>query len=293
MARPTRLTIAKKDIFAVFDQATQKVYSQQQLAGLLSEHRSYWRLAERTTASEFIAFLQKQGVLKAATFRSDLYHREITRYSWGDTSIYELAQSLRARGYLSHSTAVALHGLTDLIPKTLYANVEQSPKPTSPSSLTQRGLDSAFARKQRRSNMTFAYDDWSVTIVNGKNTGELGVEEIAGPSSELLRVTNLERTLIDIVVRPDYSGGIFHILEAYRGARDQVSTNRLVATLKKLDYVYPYHQAIGFLMQRAGYNSARYSMLRELGSEFDFYLTHDMKNPRYLAEWRLFIPEGI
>jgi predicted transcriptional regulator of viral defense system len=293
MARPTRLTVAKKDIFSLFEEATSKVYSQAQLAGILSEHRAYWRLAGRTTARDFIAFLEKQGKLKASTFRAEKYGREIVRYSWGDASIYELAQSLQMRGYLSHSTAVALHGLTDLIPRTLYVNVEQSPKPAHNGPLTQRGIDLAFSRKQRQSNMIYDHDGWSVTVINGKNTGSLGVEEIVGPSVERLRATNLERTLIDIVVRPTYAGGIFQVLEAYRAAKDRISTNRLIATLKKLDYVYPYHQAIGFIMERAGYPKSRYEMLRELGLQFDFYLSHDMKEPEYSTEWRLYFPQGF
>lgn len=293
MARPTRLTIAKKDILALFDQSPQKMYSQTQLAGILVQQRAYWRLAERTTARDFIAFLEKQGNLKPNTFRAEKYGRETTRYSWGDASIYELAQSLQPRGYLSHSTAVALHGLTNLIPKTLYLNVEQSPKPVPSTSLTQRGIDLAFSRKQRQSNMTYEREDWSVTIINGKNTGALGVEEIVGPSEERLRATNIERTLIDIVVRPTYAGGIFQVLEAYRAAKDRLSTNRLVATLKKLDYVYPYHQAIGFLMERAGYDDKRCAMLRHLGLEFDFYLAHDMKEPEYSNKWHLFFPKSF
>jgi predicted transcriptional regulator of viral defense system len=293
MARQSRLTIAKRDIFAIFDQTHQKVYSKAQLAGILSQQRAGWRLVERTTATEFIAFLEKQGKLRSNTFHAPNYNREIVRYSWGDASIYELAQSLQPHAYLSHSTAVALHGLTNLIPKTLYLNAEQSPKPAPSGSLSQRGIDQAFSRKQRQSNMTYEHDGWSVTIVNGKNTGALGVEELLGPSEERLRVTNLERTLIDIVVRPTYAGGIFQVLEAYRAAIDRVSTNRLAATLKKLDYAYPYHQAIGFLMERAGYGEKRYSMFRQPGLKYDFYLTHGMQEPEYSKEWHLFFPKGI
>jgi hypothetical protein len=291
MARPSRLTIAKSDIFALFDASTQKVYSPAQLAQILNEQRGFWRLTERTTVGPFIAFLEQQEKMKAVDFYAPTYKKTVTRYSWGNASTYELAQSIQPRGYLSHATAVALHGLTDLIPKVLYLNVEQSPKPAPRGSLTQRSIDLAFSRKQRQSNMIYKYDDdWSVTIINGKNTGALGVEELIGPSEEKLRATNLERTLIDIVVRPTYSGGIFQVLQAYRVAKDRVSTNRLLATLKKLDYVYPYHQAIGFLMDRAGYDEKRYSILHKIGLKHDFYLTHGLVDPKYSSKWRIFYP---
>jgi len=293
MARPSRLTVAKKDITALFDGSSEKVYSQSRLAGILGEQRSFWRLAERTTARDFISFLEKQGKLRTHTFQAVHYGREIVRYTWGEASIYELAQSLQTRGYLSHATAVALHGLTDLIPKVLYLNVEQSPKPPPSGPLTQRGIDHAFLRKQRQSQMIYELGGASVTIINGKNTAGLGVEELAGPSEERLRVTNLERTLIDIVVRPTYAGGIFQVLEAYVAAREKLSTNRLVATLKKLNYMYPYHQAIGFLMERSGYGDNRYMRLRQLGLNHDFYLTHGMQEPEYSKEWRLYYPKGF
>ncbi len=293
MARPSRLTIAKKDIFSLFDSAEGKVYSLGQLAQILDRERNFWRLAQRTRATEFVYFLQKQGILREHIFKNAKYQRQVVRYSWGEASAFELALSIKSKGYLSHATAVALHGLTDLIPKSHYLNVEQSPKPASASGLSQKGIQLAFSRKQRQSNMVFAYGDWSVTIINGKNTGSLGVEPILGSSGERLLATNLERTLIDIVVRPAYAGGIFQVFDAYRSARDRVSTNRLVATLKKLEYSYPYHQAIGFLMERAGYGESRYRMLRDLGLHYDFYLDHGIQQPEYSDMWRLFFPKGI
>jgi predicted transcriptional regulator of viral defense system len=293
MPRPTRLTIAKKDILAVFEDAPQKVYSQADIAQALAQHRTFWRLAERTRVGDFITFLERQGRLKSHEFRATNYARTITRYAWGEVSPYELALSFQPRGYLSHSTAVALHGLTDLIPKALFLNVEQSPKPLSNKGLTQRGIDLAFSRKQRQSNLTYSYDGYSVTIVSGKNTGGLGVEEIFGPRDERLKVTNLERTLIDIVVRPAYSGGVFQALEVYRAAKDKLSVNRLLALLKKLNYIYPYHQAIGFLMERAGFDEKRLKMLMALPMDYNFYLTHGMKESDFSAKWRLFYPKGF
>jgi predicted transcriptional regulator of viral defense system len=293
MARPTRLTIAKNDILSTLEMASQKVFSPSQMSELLIENREFWRLSQKTTALDFVHFLQKQGKLKEAIFESETYGRKITRYSWGEASVYEFAQSLAPKGYLSHATAIALHGLNDLLPTRLFVNVEQSAKPAAKNSLTQHGIDLAFSRDQRQSSMTYKFQHWSATIINGKHTNALGVEETRGPSNEKLRVTNLERTLIDIIVRPGYSGGIFQVLEAYRAAKERISTNRLLVTLKRLEYVYPYHQAIGFLMERAGYDQKRYDLLKQLGFSHDFYLLHGMKNPEYSSAWRIYYPKGV
>jgi len=125
-------------------------------------------------------------------------------------------------------------------------------------------------------------------------TGNLGVVEANGPDGEKIRVTDVERTLIDITVRPGYSGGVFEVLKAFRNAKGKVSINRLQAMLKRLDYVYPYHQAVGFYLVRAGvYDDSAIRLLRKFGMKYDFYLTYDMKDPQYSKEWRLFFPKGF
>ena len=293
MPRPSRLILAKNDILSLFAKTPQKVYSQRQLANLLQENRHSWHLAASTTVHDFIAFLTKRGNLQARRFRSKAYGQEITRYAWGDVSPYEMALSLKARAYFCHATAVTLHGLAKATSKTIYLNVEQSAKPSYPGSLTQERIDLAFSRKQRQSNLTYARPGISVTVIAGKNTNQLGVEPISDIASQPLAVTNIERTLIDIVVRPAYAGGIVQVLNVYRRAKDRVSVERLLKILKSLDYVYPYHQSIGFLMQKADYPDKSYAELRAIGLSYDFYLAHDIKQPKYSEDWRLFYPKEL
>ena len=215
------------------------------------------------------------------------------RYTWGDVPFLQLAQSLNKRGYFCHGTAVSLHELVKLSKKTIYLNAEQSTKSFGASPLRQDAIDRAFSGKQRQSKLIYKCKGMSVVMISGKNTAGLGVEDIEIAPSNTVKVTNLERTLIDIAVRPAYAGGPSEVLKAYRAAISQVSDDRLVSILKKLDYVYPYHQAIGFLMHMAGYPETSYAKLKALGLHHDFYLAHGLQAPQHSAEWRLFYPKGL
>ncbi len=295
MARPSRLQIAKADIIRYFTDADTRIYRERDLGWVLDTQREFWRAAQRTSVGAFIEFLCKATSLKQVVLKAVNDDSDVVRYVWETASPYELALSLKQRSYLSHASAIFIHNLSNLIPKTIYLNCEQSPKLGSRGVLTQESLDRAFNRPQRASKMIYeAPDELSIVVINGKHTQELEVETVSGHTiAGTVRVTTVERTLIDCVVRPGYSGGLRNVLDAYVTAQDRVSTNRMRATLKKLGYVYPYHQAIGFLLQRAGYASHRIEAFRELGMNVDFYLTHGIENPEYDREWRLFVPKGF
>ncbi len=292
MGRTGRLQIARGDILKSFETDPRRVFWADDIAGILEQNRAFWRLSSRTGLRQFIDFLVEKGDLRIKEIipvNHDL--SKIYRYIWKEASPFEIALSLKRGAYLCHGTAVAIHGLNDQIPQRLYLNKEQSPKSHS-NALTQTGIDRAFANKQRETRLIYRFDETDVAIVWGKSTGNLEVIEMDYGGANL-RVTNIERTLIDIAVRPAYAGGPLQVLAAYRGAMDRVSVGVLVATLRKLEYIYPFHQAIGFYMERAGYPESKFTRLKELGLEFDFYLSYGVKDPEYIPKWRLYIPRGL
>ncbi|HKV46637.1 MAG TPA: hypothetical protein VJN69_01000 [Candidatus Acidoferrales bacterium] len=287
-----RIDKAERAINSFFDDADLRVYTTHQLRSVLAQQRHGWGLPGNITANKFIEFLLERTKLKKVKLTSSNYP-DFERYAWDEVSPYSMALSLRKGSYLSHASAIFLHALTDQIPKIVYVNHEQSVKPKPTGGLTQEAIDRAFANKQRQSNYLCQFNDFKIALLSGKNTGNLGVVPGSFLQEKLLAVTGLERTLIDIAVRPDYAGGVYHVLKAYKSAKPRMSVNTLKAHLKKLDYTYPFHQAIGFYMQRAGYEPDRWSRLQELPMVFDFYLAHDLANKDYDPEWRLFFPKGF
>jgi len=289
---PSRISVALPEILRHFEEMRQRVFAREVLADILDRNRSAWNIPDYVVTDKFIEFLVAEAKLSVVPVISENY-RSVTRYVWGKASPFAVAVSLRPNAFLSHGSAVFLHGLTNQIPRTIYINKEQSVKPRSGSPVIQENLDRAFSGQQRKSRYSFTHEGSTIILLSGKYTDRLEVGPVKVETGEDVDVTRIERTLIDIAVRPDYAGGIYQVLEAYRTAKDRISVSTLIATLKKLDYVYPYHQSIGLYMDRAGYEENRTKRLLALGTTLDFYLTYGIKDRMYDPKWRLFFPKGF
>jgi predicted transcriptional regulator of viral defense system len=267
------------------------IFSFSDLAGILKENRETWTLPNKTSLNEFIKFLVDRKVLDEINI--ELPTTSLTKYGFGEVSIYDIALSINKNSYLSHYTAVFLHGLTENIPKTIYTNMEQYKK-ISPlkADLVQENIDRAFSRPMRETNQIARVNNYNIYLLNGKNLDRIGVEEISLNGAKY-PVSGIERTLIDIAVRPNYSGGVEEVLSAYVAAKGKFSVNRLVSMLKKMDYIYPYHQAIGFYLERAGYNGKVLKLLEKIEIKNNFYLTYQIKDKDFSERWKLFFPKGL
>jgi predicted transcriptional regulator of viral defense system len=294
MANRSRLQIAKSDIVALFNGMPTRVFKSKQIGEILSEHRASWRLAQNTTTADFIAFLGKSGDLKEISLAFP--NRGEILYVWGSVPMMEMLLHVKAKSYFSNYTAMRMHGLTKQVPTSIYISHERL-HATPRSSINQVNVDRAFARPPRTSQNFSVLDDRRIILLNSASTNNLGVVEqkvrYTADEESLVRLTNIERTLIDAVVRPWYCGGAVEVSKAFELAKEEVSINALSAMLKKLDYVYPYHQAIGYYMERAGYRASQLDLLRRFPMQLDFYLSHEMPNTTYVQDWKLHIPADL
>ncbi len=274
-----------------FDGCGPKILRLADIADLLAENRELWKAPASMTTSRLIRVLTRHGSLKRWSF--PFPHRKELRYTWGDVPLLEVLLALKPNAYFTHHTAMRIHRLTEAVPNTIYVNHEQAGH-SGDAELQQERIDLAFQRAPRQTKNVVQHEGRRICLLNGMYTNQLGVIEKRVPydsdRSVRARFTNLERTLIDITVRPVYAGGVVEVFNAYCVARERVSVKRLVTTLQTLGYAYPYHQAIGFYLERAGHRPSSLDPLRKLPQEFDFYLAHKMGRTCYTKEWRLHVP---
>lgn len=148
----------------------------------------------------------------------------------GPISEYEILMEVHPFAALSHLTAMAFHGLTDLNPAEIHVTVAERPS----------GLPSG----------TSNFDWEGVTLVKGrlidkinhipirwhrlKRSPSVGVAEYA-PQGYPVRATDPEMTLIDGLLQPSWSGGIENVLHAWGRTADLIDVDRIVDHVTVVD----------------------------------------------------------
>lgn len=224
--------------------------------------------------------------------------------TYTDVSPLEIALSLATKkAHLSHLSALYVNGLTNLTPKSIYINEEQTPKKTDTknSILTQKKIDLAFSRPVRATTnkASFIYKNisYSVTILNGKYTNYAGVKTYENEMfSKRIRASSAERALIESVVRPSYSGGVKQTLDSFERALNiPISINKLKTLLKKFNYIYPYNQAIYFYMIHSYYPQDmidKFTTINKI-SDLKFYLDHQLINLKLDKQAMVYYPDDL
>lgn len=203
--------------------------------------------------------------------------------------LFDIAATRSRSAYFSHYSALFIHNLTLQIPKQIYLTNERITLHDHNNRLTQESIDNTFNKEPRITSNKRSFKNNIINLINGQCHNYIGIIEF----HDNLKVSDIERTLIDVVTRPFYSGGVTQVLEAFVNAKDLIDIDKFYNYYKKMDFIYPYHQAIGFYLEKAGYENKCITPFLKIKQEFKFYLTYNMKNKEYSKRWNLFYPKGL
>lgn len=282
------------------------VLNRTDLINVLRAFKNQKKLKQNATLNQFLRyFVDVLGIFTVISINNEYKDTIITRYiiNGNPISPYEVALSLLSNSFLSHYSALYVNDLTLNIPKDIYINKEQSEKHNSNDNnqLSQGKVDFAFSKKMRRTKMTYTFKynkiQYRVHVLNTKNTHNTGVvsKKFIG-FSKPIRVTNLERTLIDVTVRPSYSGGTSEILNAFQTANKNIDINRLWNYLKKFNYMYPYYKSIAFYLKHSGIPyKKKYEELFEDNKDkhIKFYLDYLIVGKKFDTELEIYYPKSL
>lgn len=138
---------------------------------------------------------------------------------------YEIALALVPESTIAYLSAYSFHKLTDQLSSIIYVMT-----PLNPGKTFSKNLYRIKGIRYR--------------IIRVKKDHYFGIESNY-ISQEMIKVTNLERTLIDGLVKPKYCGGFREVLDAYEQSINQINVERIIsyaeristATCKRLGYV--------------------------------------------------------
>lgn len=173
-------------------------------------------LPERRHFTQVLDFFLSHGVLREVRGFS---HRSVfSVIGRHDEVATEVVCTADPFAYLSHLSAMEIHGLTDRLPQTVFIS--------SPPSTPWR----QFADEQMHKDLGAHFDDylsagfpllWRTRIdkvlghpVHTFQSVHLGAFKKLDPQG--VRVATLGRTFLDMLRDPDLCGGIQHVLDVYR-----------------------------------------------------------------------------
>lgn len=278
------------------------VFDEKSLYNFLDENRSQLKM-KSFSLNKFIAYLADNSFLEKFEFKNNLNDKEMyTSKYFHDKSDYakalEISYLLLPKSYLSHFSSLYYYNLTQQLPKKIYLSVERNAHaPTQ--KLEQSVINKALCKDARIVKPILSLFGYEIYQLHSKEANRTGIKRVHMYDKEY-RITTIERTLVDIVVRSELSGGAEEIINVYKQAfkeyKKEISINKIVFILKKLDYIYPYHQVVGYLLSKSGFDATK--IKKEFVFENDFFLTRgdinsNLSNLDYDYEFRIYIPKVL
>ncbi len=175
-----------------------------------------------------LATLKSQGWIY--TIRRNLYALSLRLLAGQPIHEYEIATHLAKPSAISHFSAFQIHELTDQIPHTVFITVPKGASiPRVRGKLyTYNGVQYRFIQTQKK-------------YVFGTEYYQLGATTIPR--------TDLERTLLDGLMKPNYCGGFMEVMHAFSQATFDLE--KIIDYALRLDTATA--KKLGWVLEKIGY----------------------------------------
>lgn len=216
-------------------------------------------------------------ILKRGTYwvKSPLYSEE--------APVYAIAAALIQPMAISHWSACAHHGFTTQIPALIQA--------TTPAKVLTPEMRTGKAHSPRgRAVWTVAGHDFE--FVHVASHLFWGFQKIWVNSWQQVNITDLERTALDLIARPDIFGGFSAAIEILENAIHQVNVGRLVAYGLKYN-VGSVIKRLGWALETLGFSGNDLERLRAYSVKRYYLLDPGLEETGAIKNSRWHITENL
>lgn len=214
----------------------------------------------------------------------------------------ELIPAFAEKSFASYFCALFFNGLINQVPKTFHISLERKTRGkrsvNSYAQLDKYKVRDTFMKTPIQTQNIAAYERRKYIFIEREFTEMLGVIDIRASAMKKeisIKVTDLERTLLDCIISPHRAGGIDTVFDSFKSAKNKLDIGKLYYYYTKLNFLYPYWQRIGFILQRTiGHElSAKWEELMNQ-KKYEFYLMHEYKINWLLdKKWKIFYPKML
>ncbi len=213
------------------------------------------------TAESILLSYQKKGII--SKIRRDLYCINNLATGLPDVSKYEIASAISQDSYVAFHSALEFYGLSH-----------------------QVWNEVSVCSSSRFSS--FLFDDIAYSMQQSK----IDVSVMEPLMQRGVRVTTLERTVVDCIARLDIAGGyeeFLHCAESLSVLDEKKLTEILVAydspiVWKKVGYV------LQNLQSQTKVSDSFLLMCRNKGGDSVNFMTNKNECPVYVKEWKIYVP---
>jgi len=199
--------------------------------------------------------------------------------------------------FISHYSAMYFNELTEQMPVQHYISREvKGRKSVIKTAISKEKMKQSFMKSPRETTLYCRFEKSVFYFLLHNDTKRLGITNkkiTRNGKTNVIQLTDVERTLIDISIAPHHSGGISNIVSAFRNAR--IDLKKLKNYYLSMELTYPYFQRIGFFLEKAGKSDlARkwQSMMPE--PELEFFLDKNYtRSWKFDESWKLFHPGAL
>jgi len=176
---------------------------------------------------------------------------------WSELDIYEIVPEIFQPSYIAFWSALHYHGMTDQVPRAVFLVTTKRKKP-----LKFQGQKINYVTLKR--SLFFGYERYDKVVVS-----------------------DMEKTVIDCLRHPEYSGGISQIQDAIS---DKLNTDRLIEYCK-LAGSSAVASRLGYMLEKKDIEFEK-DELKEL---IDTYTKLDPDQERSVlrSEWKLYVKSDV